>query len=447
MHPVTHVASEQQRSMTLLCCVQGVIVNMNAHNIGPQQPTAAPQDETDTHLHDQPAPDVISSAPNTSFTPSSSQTVHNSHSSATAGNAADNQVVAIASTQPQAHYPSSAEATQEPSSSAVGTSAASSQPYSHQPPVSDPLGAPSSTTSADQPALHANVDEQSQEGARQRQQAAEDAAQATMHTQSSSQQHPQQTGSQTQPSEIHASYEDKGFVPSTAHHQSQSTTSAGPTHSQSDAEHSPHDSPPSIKHFGSGALSRLDALGGDEPTSSDNVASQGAQPQPEAQQSSQTETASHAEGQAASQDPAHTSDIPPDATDSQANAADYRASEPSAEGVNQASPSNQEAADQASQPAREGAAQPVATAEQASVSGRDTTAQPVAAGEQESITGRGAAAEQESGRDSTAHPAGPAGESCQIMHHLLPMTQATCLHRLSKQTAAQILGNCVSYVA
>lgn len=411
MHPVKHVASEQQRRSTLLSCVQGVIVNMNAHNIGPQQPTAAPQDETDTHLHDQPAPDVISSAPNTSFMPSSSQTVHSSHSSATAGNAADNQAVAIASTQLQAYFPSSAEATQEPSSSAVGTSAASSQPYSHQPPVSDPLGAPRSTTSADQPALHANVDEHSQEGAKQQQRAAEDAAQATMHTQSSSQQHPQQTGSQAQPSEIHASYEDKGFVPSTAHHQTQSITSAGPAHPQSDAEHSPRDSPPSIKHFGSGALSRLDALGGDEPTSSDNFASQGAQPQPEAHQSSQTETASHAEGQAASQDPAHTSDIPADATDSQANTADYRASEPSAEGVDQASTSNQEGADQASQPAREGAAQPVATAEQASVSGRDTTA-PVAAGEQESITGRGAAAEQESasGRDSTAHPAGPAGD-------------------------------------
>lgn len=48
------------------------MTDFDSHHIGLQQPSAPPQQETDTHLHNQPAPDVTSTQPSSSFTATTS---------------------------------------------------------------------------------------------------------------------------------------------------------------------------------------------------------------------------------------------------------------------------------------------------------------------------------------------------------------------------------------
>ena len=50
-----------------MCSSQDVVIDFDSHHIGLQQPSARPQQETDTHLHNQPAPDVTSTQPSSAF--------------------------------------------------------------------------------------------------------------------------------------------------------------------------------------------------------------------------------------------------------------------------------------------------------------------------------------------------------------------------------------------
>ncbi len=90
-------------------CLQEVVSDFDTHHIGVQQPHASPQDETDTHLHNQPVPDVTSQQPahtlaaTQDFAPhtsSSQQLPMQPHAS---NSGAGHDQSAAQSAQPQAH--------------------------------------------------------------------------------------------------------------------------------------------------------------------------------------------------------------------------------------------------------------------------------------------------------------------------------------------------------
>lgn len=208
---------------------------MNAHHIGPQQPTAAPQQEADTRLHNQPAPDIVSSTPSTSFTPSSHHPAPPTHKvqlpqadsaygvdPVTGAQASQDDLAAVADSFQQPPDSSSAERRPAvpqtaPTSSGTGRAQQQSGP-------SD--SAPTDITAfASELATRANVDDQSQGSTQQLRQAAQDADAGSAHPPSTSQQQQQQQAAG--PSDIHASYQHKDFVPSTSHQPS--TAAAQPS--------------------------------------------------------------------------------------------------------------------------------------------------------------------------------------------------------------------------
>ena len=227
--------------------LQGVIVNMNAHNIGTRQPTAAPQEETDTHMHNQPTPDVISTAPVTHPIPSSHHPTQAHHPVQLPEADSAYGVDPVSSTQQasNADFDPIADSFQEPASTSspvadlVGlakdllpnsiagaipstqekqppASSQTVQTTSHQQPAAGSSEAHDTTNAANQPGMQTNVDDRSQGSASQLQQAAEGAAQAQSQSSmpSPQQQQVQQPAESSQPPEVHASYQHKDFVPS-----------------------------------------------------------------------------------------------------------------------------------------------------------------------------------------------------------------------------------------
>ena len=61
------VSVQVRTPLTFVVVSQDVVTDFDSHHIGLQQPHAAPQQETDTKLHHQPAPDVTSSQPSSTF--------------------------------------------------------------------------------------------------------------------------------------------------------------------------------------------------------------------------------------------------------------------------------------------------------------------------------------------------------------------------------------------
>ena len=338
---------------------------MNAHNIGTRQPTAAPQEETDTHMHNQPTPDVISTAPFSHPTPSSNHPTQAHHPVQLPEADSAYGVDPVSSTQQasNADLDPIADSFQEPASTSspiadlVGLAkdllpnsiaGAISSTQEKQPPASFNTALPhthqhtapeahDTTNAASQPGMQTNVDDQSQGSARQLQQAAEGADQARLQSSipssqqqqvqepagssqpsevhasyqhkgfvpsmsSSQQKQVQQPAGPSQPSEVHASYQHKDFVPSTAHHQPQSHTATDHMQGQSQAAPSPHNaSAPQPPHaqLEPSSQDRQAAFDQPEPSSSQTPP---AQASAGLQQTAQPGAASESEGQATSQD-------------------------------------------------------------------------------------------------------------------------------------------------
>ncbi len=94
---------------TQCICLQEVVSDFDTHHIGVQQPHASPQDETDTHLHNQPVPDVTSqqlahtSAATQEFGPHTSSSQQLSMQPHASNPSAGQNQSAAQSAQPQAH--------------------------------------------------------------------------------------------------------------------------------------------------------------------------------------------------------------------------------------------------------------------------------------------------------------------------------------------------------
>lgn len=90
-----HVTTSCTCKVKYFSCLQDVVTDFDSHHIGVQQPHAPPQDETDTHLHNQPAPDVMSQQPSSTFAqtsashPISNDQLPNQSTSSNASNSHD----------------------------------------------------------------------------------------------------------------------------------------------------------------------------------------------------------------------------------------------------------------------------------------------------------------------------------------------------------------------
>ena len=74
-----HVTTSYTCGVKPVFCLQDVVTDFDSHHIGVHQPHAPPQDETDTHLHNQPAPDVMSQQPSSTFAQTSASHPTSSH--------------------------------------------------------------------------------------------------------------------------------------------------------------------------------------------------------------------------------------------------------------------------------------------------------------------------------------------------------------------------------
>lgn len=330
---------------------------MNAHHIGTQQPAAAPQDESDTHLHNQATPDVISSTPNAIPTPSSQHPVQQSHPvqlpqadsaygvdpvSSTKGSRDGLAAVADSFQQsPDTSLASAQVSNQQPSTAAADTAQES---HAHQQPASGPTAAaPADITAfASQLATEANASDQSQGSAGQLQQPAGNATSTSAQASSTSQQQhqpgelglrPMQQHQDAVPSTAHqhspspsaadasqqasggaakipASYQHQGFNPTDVPSQSEPHQAADPVQGRSDAvalaqpaaESVSTSKAPGVQLEGS-SESRQGNAGQPETSPSQNVASQssGARQQLDQPSTSRDEAASEGQNQMTSQ--------------------------------------------------------------------------------------------------------------------------------------------------